>query len=80
MPSKRLELLRARIRTIDRDAAALEGAFRSEALRTDVRVVIARLREAQALLRGDADAALLDRVDAELDAIAARLAGIGRAG
>ena len=78
-PLTRIPPLLARITTLEGHAAALQSAFRSEALKAEAQVVLATLSVAADDLRGEPSDAAVTEVEARLEVIAKRLSRLGQA-
>ena len=77
--STRVQALLARIQSLDTHAAAIQQAFRSEALKTEAQVVIAILGVAADDLRGTPTDDVVQAVEDRLELIAKRLSRLGGA-
>lgn len=75
----RVQALIARIHSLEAHAAAIQQAFRSEALKTEAQVVIAILRVAADDLGGTPTADAMQAVEGRLELVAKRLSRLGGA-
>jgi hypothetical protein len=75
----RVQALIARIHSLETHAAAIQQAFRSEALKTEAQVVIAILRVAADDLGGAPSEDTVQAVEGRLDLVAKRLSRLGGA-
>jgi hypothetical protein len=74
----RIQSVIARINALEGHAAAIQRAFRSEALKTEAQIVLATLRVAADDLRGEPSEDVVRSVEDRLEVIANRLSRLGR--
>jgi hypothetical protein len=72
------QALIARIHSLEEHALALQTAFRSDALKREVGLVLTTLQMAEASLRGSPDASAVMEAQAIIDGVSQRLSGLGR--